>query len=142
MRPPTLTITARGPAAFVLLALFVFALFGLPRMLASPLPADEAADVIRLLRSRRVSETYGPRLSAASPADKPAVAEEMARALRSINEPLGELRIRRAWIGPPFAYRWTHVVEVRRDGEPPSTYRISRGIASEAPRFFWHLPLF
>jgi hypothetical protein len=138
-----ITLTARGPGAVVLLIVALVALFGVPRLIATPFSEAEASQAIRLFRSRQVSAEYTAQLNAAAPGERHTVGLAMAAALRKVNEePAGVVRIRRSWLGPPFTYRWTHVVEARRDGEPPKTYRIRNGIAVAASRFWWYVPLF
>jgi hypothetical protein len=138
----TLTLTARGPAAVALLLLTIFGVFGLPRLLATPPSAAEAEHLIRLLRARQVNEAYDARLREAAPDTRSAIAAEMAAALRRTREePLGVTRVKRGWVGPPFSYSWTYFVEVGREGKPPATYRIRRGLVSEAHRFWWHIPI-
>src|SRR5262245_36380334 len=98
-----------------------------------PPSAEEAEQLIRLLRGRQVSEAYDARLRDATPETRTAIAREMSAAMRRAREePLGVIRVRRGWVGPPFSYNWTYYVEVQREGEPPSTYRIRRGMVSEA----------
>lgn len=121
-----------------------FGLFGLPRILARPLLPTEAEATIRELMSRQVRDHFLPELTATTPDSAAAVSQAMAGALREENlTRFTSVRVRRSWIGPPFARRWSHVVEIREEGRPALRYyRISRGLAMPASRAWWSAPVF
>ena len=143
-RPLTFAVTARGPAAVAgLLAFVLFGFCGVPRLLSSPPTPAEARESIRDLRIRRITTAFLPRLEHPAPESARGTAEEFARALEAVRrDSMDALRVRRSWVGPPFAKGWAWVVEVPSPGAAPATYRIRRGIAMEAPRVMWYVPLF
>lgn len=142
---PVLRFTAVGwRASLALVALVGFGTCALPRLVARPLSPADAVRLIRDRESRRVRDTWLPRIQAAGRDSLALLGATLAGALQEVDRTeYTEVRIRRSWVGPPFASRWAFAVRVHEAGAPaPIHYRISRGFASDAPAWYWAAPLF
>jgi len=144
-RGRVIRVSASGwKASLALAALLLFASCGLPRLLARPLSSSEAVRLVRDRESRRVRDTWLPRIQAAGRDSLALLGATLAGALEEVERTeYTDVRIRRSWVGPPFARRWAFAVRVQEAGAPaPIVYRISRGFASDAPSWYWLAPLF
>ena len=117
---------------------------GLLRTISAALTPDEARDLIRDLELRQVRNELAPRLNGGSREAAMEAGQALAAAIKDVQDrPVGEVRVRRGWIGPPFTYHWAYVAEARPPGASrPETYRIRRGLATEVSRVWWYVPLF
>jgi hypothetical protein len=144
-RGRVLRVSASGwRASLALVALVLFGSCALPRLLARPLSSSEAVRLVRDRESRRVRDTWLPRIQAAGRDSLALLGATLAGALEEVDRTeYTDLRIRRSWVGPPFARRWAFAIRVQEAGAPgPIIYRISRGFASDAPDWYWIVPLF
>jgi hypothetical protein len=142
--PLTLRVAAGGWRGVLLLAAALFALLVLPRLVIHPPSDTEAKALIRELRSRQVRDRFLPLYQGAPPDSARAVAESMGKALAELaSDSIASLEMRMSWLAPPFTRRASWVVRARWRQRPAQDYyRISRGLASSAPSWWWRFPLF
>lgn len=144
VRPPTITVRGTGWRGLLLLVGLAFALFVLPRLVSPPPSTASVEASVRDLRARQARDIWLGQYRAAGADSAALVAAAMARGTTDSERlRLGSIRVRRSWVGPPFARRWAFFVEAREaESGRVSYYRLNRSFATEVSRFRWRLPLF
>jgi len=141
-----ITVRASGARAVILLVACAAMLCVLPRLLSRPPSPAEAEAAVRGLWDLQVSRTWGPQIQRAltDPDSARPLAAAMARDFEDVQaRRITDLRVRRSWVGPPFARRWTYFAAVRSSpGRRLEYYRLSGGRAILSSAFWWHVPLF
>lgn len=142
--PTTITVRATGYRALLLLVALAAGCFVVPRLLSPPPSPAEAEAAVRELWGRQVRGEWLPRLQQAPPDSGRRLAEAMAKEFEAVEaRRVSDVRVRRSWVGPPFARRWVYFVAVTpAPGGPREYYRLSRGLASPTSAFWWRVPLF
>lgn len=133
---PQIRITVRGliPSIALLLAIVL-----VPQLLAGTLPEERAKAIVSEIHERRAVAEILERAKGAKPSEYRRIEKELENAH---NVRFTSLRVRRAFMVPPFARRTAFIIEAHLAGEAqPEYFRVRGASVYSVSALWWHLRL-